>query len=182
MIWLWEIPDDYPEYAIGSYQTDVSPDRFLFRQCRPMPKDSPRPVVRFDCDIETLNAIGCLANSSQIPLVNEEIAELLLAEVENEIEFVPADVVCASTTVRGYRFVNVLTCVAAINKQESAFKLVPGTEKILSFDRLVLNDNALDGHLVARNSDYRSHLLVADALKVRLDKLGFVGLAFNEPH
>ena len=47
-IYLWEIPENYPERLIGRYERERSPDRFLFEKGIQLSKDqvSTLPIIK----------------------------------------------------------------------------------------------------------------------------------------
>jgi hypothetical protein len=79
MVYLWKIPDDYPESLLGEYDRDRGPDRFAFKQGRPLDESpSQRPRFRFACAAAKLSKLHDLGNNALVPLVSPFVAEVLL--------------------------------------------------------------------------------------------------------
>jgi hypothetical protein len=82
-MFLWEMPNEYPEELIGSYDETVSPNRFLFKSGGDVTMND-SPVVRFDCTRKELAGFDDLANSALVPLVSTRIQSLLLDRCPDE--------------------------------------------------------------------------------------------------
>jgi hypothetical protein len=175
---IWNIPDSYPERAIGEYDRAHSPDRFLFLGGRPL-GDLPPATIRFGVPADRLRKFDCLAHSGMIPLVSERLASVLIRVCLSDLELFPAVVHASDSELAGYSLVNVTREVAAVDYSESSFVPIPGTEAVMKFNRLRHISGVFDGIHIAREQDYHSHLLVSEYLADELLRLGATGLHFK---
>jgi len=178
MIYLWKIPDDYPEKLIGKYDRENSPDRFLYKKGESLSDDLKQPIFNFDVTCEELYQIDDLANNALVPLVSERLADVLQKAVPDDIQLIKAKVKTKDGELSGYSVLNVLNKVVGIDKKSSKYTLIPGTDKIMGFKYLKYNDDCLDVYNVARDEEYSSNLLISEALSNKLIamKLNQVGL------
>jgi len=167
-MFLWETPDNYPERLIGTYDRSTSPNRFLFRQGCPLPPLDSCPTVHFDCAARDIGSFDDLANSAMIPLVSERIQTILMTHAGADVEFVDIRIITRNGELSGYRLLNATNCVKAINHSASKYSLIPGTTSIMGFRELAVLPHALGTHALAREAEYKSHLLVSDVLAERL--------------
>jgi hypothetical protein len=177
-MFLWTSPDDYPESLIGTYDRKASPDRFLFKQGRRLEVPDVIPVVRFDCSTSELRGIDDLVSSAMVPIVSERIQELLRERAGQDVQLVDVHVRTRDGELSGYRIVNVTTLVKTIDHSASEYTLIPGTNAIMGFRKLVVFPDALGQHALARDAEYKSNLMVSDPLGEFLKglRLGGVGL------
>ena len=87
MVYLWEIPNEYPERFIGDYDRKNSPDRFLFKR-EVLPLELRRPIINYDASIQELRQSDDLSNNSMIPVVSKRLAEALLKFSPNDIQLI----------------------------------------------------------------------------------------------
>ncbi len=64
MVYLWKIPDEYPEKLIGEYDRENSPDRFIFKKGEILSSDLAKPVIMFDVSVQDLRELDDLANNA----------------------------------------------------------------------------------------------------------------------
>jgi hypothetical protein len=83
--------------------------------------------------------------------------------------------------IHEYRLLNICTILPAVNRERSKFRLIPNSDKIIAFERLVLIDECMKAHSLARCDEYKSYLLVADDLAISIRKAGIIGLQLTEP-
>lgn len=164
LTYLWTIQHDYPEELIGEYDRNVGPDRFLFRQGKPLECDK-RPTFRFRATRERLEEYDDLANNAMIPLVNGRVASILRAVCPNDCQLVNARVVTVSGELAGYAIVNVLSRASGIDHSASQYTLIPGTSAIMGFRKLQHKRGCLGSHELARDTEYMSHVLISERLR-----------------
>jgi hypothetical protein len=168
MPFLWEIPNDYPEEAIGEYVREVSPDRFLLRKACRLESSFGVATVRFEIGSEALRGFDHLPNSSMIPLVNLRLKSLIESVCPKDAEFFATKVITSDGELPGYSLLNVTWSVKATDMSQSSVVLIPGTRAIMKFNRLKFLEGCMGERLLARDSDYLSHLLVNESLAQRI--------------
>jgi hypothetical protein len=177
---IWQIPESYPEPAIGEYDRAASPDRFLFQQARPL-NDLPPPSIRFDVRADQLRKFDCLAHSGMIPLVSQRLSAVLSRVCPDDVQLFPAVVRAVDAELAGYSLVNATREVAAVDYADSSVVPIPGTDAVMKFNRLRHRLGVFDGIHIARERDYHSHLLISESLAGELLRMGFTGLQFTHP-
>lgn len=177
---IWEIPDRYPEHAIGEYDHTCSPDRFLFLQGRLL-EELPAATIKFGLKSDRLRTFDCLAHSGMIPLVSERLVSILAQTCPEDVQLFPAVVRAGDAEVAGYSLVNATRQVAAVDYADSSFVQIPGTKAVMKFNRLRHRPEAFEGIHIARERDYHSHLLVSEYLADELLRAGCTGLQFSHP-
>jgi hypothetical protein len=178
MTYLWRIPDSYPESLIGEYVRTIGPDRFMFRQGQKVPDDVGVPVVKFAAPLAKLLPYSCLANNAMIPLVNAELVTLLSSQAAAYIQLIKAKVEAEDGESDNFSILNLTSKIVGIDKSKSSFNMVPGTQKIMSVKRLSYVEGCLGSHMLARDADYLSHLLVSDELVEILNAGKLLGVEF----
>ena len=174
---LWRIPEDYPDECIGAYDKAASFDRFLLKHGQPINVAESRPVVRFDVTAERLRAYDCLPNTAQVPLISGRLIGALQELCESDFQSIPALVVATDTHLEDFAYLNVTTAVKAIDHARSMCRFVPGTEEIMSFRQLHYEPNCLGKQHLARDIEYRSHLLASDQVLLLVRRLQAKGVA-----
>lgn len=177
---IWEIPDSYPEEAVGEYEKASSPDRFLFRQGRRL-EDLPPPTIRFDVRADQLREFDCLEHNGTIPIVSQRVSEVLLRICRDDVQLFPAVIRAIDSELVGYSLVNATREVAAVDYANSSFIPIPGTKAVMKFNRLRHRPGVFDGIHLARERDCHSQLLVSETLADEILRLGFTGLHFMRP-
>lgn len=168
-MYLWMISADFPPHHIGSYMRKNSPDRFIYKKCVSA-GTAGVPSFEFDASSSEVRSYDDLANNAMVPLVSARIQKILVEVAGDDVELIPAHIVAADGEVEGYALVNVMAKVHATDRTMSEFTLVPGTEAIMGFRKLVLVDGSLGTHALARDTEYSSNLVVSERLAVRLRK------------
>lgn len=181
MIYLWEIPDNYPENLIGRYRRETSPDRFLFKKGEVLPDTIGNLEIEFDVCVKDLQMRDDLANSSMIPVVSSRLANALCELAPDDIQLFDVSISASDGNLEGYKLLNIVHKVDALDREQSEYSLIPGTDKILSFSKLTFKENGLLGHHLARDSSYNSHLLISDWLANKLNSLKFEGIGLYAP-
>lgn len=181
MIYLWRIPNEYPESLIGEYDKECSPDRFLFVQGERIGDGNAVPSFTFTGEPEVLKKFDVLPNNTMIPLISERVAQILTRVCRNDVELLTASVCAAGGKLSGFSLVNVLPRVASVDHGGSHFVLIPGTKQIMKFNRLRLKSEAMGTHHLAREAEFNSFILVSETLKQVFDSERVTGHAFVPP-
>lgn len=178
MLYLWKIPDDYPESLLGEYDRERGPDRFEFKRGKPLHKlPSERPRFRFTAPAARLRALHDLGNNALVPLVSPRVAGVLRQTCPNDVQLVSAVVTCNNDEViEDYSIVVVTRCVRGLDHEKSRYKCVPGTGSIMRFHQAVYRDGCLGSYDAARDEEYLSNLLISDRLHWLLQGLDGIGL------
>jgi|SRR5690606_24158497 len=181
MVYLWKIPDDYPEKLIGDYDRENSPDRFIFKKGEMLPSDLAKPVIKFDASVQELIELDDLANNAMVPVISERLAAVLAGWATEDIQLVDVVIKAKDGDLEGYKILNIVSKVFGIDKEQSKFTLVPGTDQIMSFRSLKYKDDCLKGHHLARDAEYSSNLMVSQALAERLMEMELKGVGLYLP-
>lgn len=177
MTLLWRIPEEYPEECIGTYDKVASFDRFLLKRGQPISVTESRPVVRFAVTAERLRAYDCLSNTAQVPLISGRLLGALQELCGCDFQAIPALVVATNTHMEDFAFLNVTTAIKAIDHARSTYTFVPGTKEIMSFRQLHYVPGCLGTRHLARDIEYRPHLLVSDEVFSLVRRLHANGVA-----
>jgi len=88
MIYLWRIPEDYPERHIGIYDRERSPDSYLFDEGVYLEEIIGTSIIRVDKDIEDLRIFDALDNNTMIPLINDRVIKILQSIAPSDVQFI----------------------------------------------------------------------------------------------
>jgi hypothetical protein len=181
MVYLWRVPDGYPQSLIGQYQREATLDRFLLKKGERLFGQVETPTIKFNGMLAQLRQFDCLANSALVPLVNEKCAAILTEVAPSDVQLVAAQVEAADGGAEEFSLVNITCKVQAIDRGRSVFSYVPGTQQIMSFRRLEYVESCLGEHALARDAEYLGHLLVAEPVAMRLKREGCKGIELLKP-
>jgi hypothetical protein len=181
MVYLWDIPNEYPEKLIGEYDRENSPDRFLFKKGELLPEDIGRPTFKFDADIAELKKLDDLSNNAMVPVISDRLASILIEVASKDIQLIDIVIKAKDGELEGYKLLNIINKVIGIDKSQSKFTFVPGTDQIMSFRYLKYKDGCLGEHALARDEEYSSNLIVSQALVEKLRELKVTGVALYLP-
>lgn len=164
-IYLWEIPENYPEKLIGRYERERSPDRFLFRegQVLSIAQVKPDPIIKFEVSMAQLEPYDCLDNTSSIPLVNQRLADLLINLAGDDIQLFDVKIECTDGELERYKILNVIHTVKGIDHEQSVyttFKLPRGGSMIGTIRKLVYKPGCMGNHHLAKDEEMKDNLLV----------------------
>lgn len=181
MVYLWKIPDEYPETLIGEYDRENSPDRFIFKRGEMLSSDLEKPFIKFDASVQDLRELDDLANNAMVPVINGRLAAILADLAPEDIQLIDVVINAKDGELEGYKIVNIISKVIGIDKEQSKFTLVPGTDQIMSFRSLKYRDDCLKGRHLARDAEYSSNLIVSQALAERLMDMKLKGVGLYLP-
>lgn len=181
MVYLWKIPDEYPEKLIGEYDRKHSPDRFIFKKGERLPLGLVEPIIKFDASIEELKELDDLANSAMVPVVSERLASILMELASQDIQLLDVVIEAKNGKLGGYKILNVVSKVTGIDRECSKFMFVPGSDQIMSFRFLKYKANCLNNHCLARDAEYSSNLMVSQSLAEKLMEMKLKGVGLYLP-
>ncbi|QHE54032.1 imm11 family protein [Pontibacillus sp. HMF3514] len=178
MLWIWSVPDNFPNNKIGEYVKESGTDRFIFREGRLLTENINPPKVVFECSEDELTDV--LPNSGHLILVSRKVLEILEKECPQDIQAFNANIYIGDKKIPNYCLINVVNSLGVVNKEESEFTSIKGTNAILKFDKIIYRFNNLPNkHHIVRNADYKSHVIVSDNIKDAFKKNGVHGVEFN---
>lgn len=177
MIYIWEIRDDYPESLIGEYDRERGPDRFSYKQGKilgELPTSPPR--FRFDASSKSICSLNDLANNAMVPLISSSVAAILARTCPDEVQLVPAEIICKDRAVDGYSIVVVTRRVLGLDHALSKYDCIPGTQAIMRFESAVYKKDCLGELNIARDEEYLSNILVSERLRNALSGIADLGI------
>ncbi|GIW80227.1 MAG: hypothetical protein KatS3mg105_2034 [Gemmatales bacterium] len=177
MVYLWKIHDDYPETLLGEYDRNRGPDRFAFKQGKPLtelPSEPPRFI--FNAPIKKLRQFHDLGNNALVPLVSPALANILRKTCPNDVQLLPAEISCKDGTIDDYCVVVITHSVRGLDHEKSIYTLAPGSKSIMGLRKAVYRDECLGSHDAARDAEYLSNLLISDRLHAAFAGLNGLGL------
>jgi len=183
MIYMWVFPEDTKNKDIGVYNSEISPDRFLLRQGKQLTETEfqPKPTVEFEITMKKVQQFDCLANNTLIPIVSQRLRMLLENIAPDDVQFFPAKLTCKDGVLENYYFLNATYCVKGIDHERSEYSTMLDLPNILSFRYVVYKPNCLGIHYLARDEEYKGHLLVNDAIKHLFEKHKITGAWIVRP-
>ncbi|MCG1021467.1 imm11 family protein [Sutcliffiella horikoshii] len=178
VFWIWSVPEDYPNNRIGEYIEGSGTDRFLFREGKKLLKEEVvSPKIIFECDEKYLYDV--LPNNGFLLIVSEKVIEILNENCPDDIQIFEASVYAKNGRVPNYFLLNVLNSIEVLDKVESKYTTIRGTDAILSLDKIVYKGNLEHHYHILRNKDYKSHVLVSDSIKTAFEKKRVKGVQFE---
>ena len=185
MIYIWVFPEETKNKEIGVYLDKLSPDRFLLMESRPLLDNEFQsiPNIEFEVTKNQMRKFDCLSNNTLVPLVNQRVRLLLENVASTDVQFLPAKLLCSDGELDGYFFVNVISKVAAVDYDKSDIMLikVPDTEDLNLMNHPVYKPNALGEHLLARDQDHDSDILVSPKIKELFERHKITGAWIARP-
>ncbi len=180
MIYLWEIPEYYPEKLIGEYDRTCSPDRFMLAEGEPIDKCDLATIRFIEASLPKLMRYDVLPNSSMLPLVNLKVRKILKEKAPEECQFLNAKIIASDGETDDYNIVVSTKKQDILNKDDSKYSLVSGTDAIMGFTTLRYYSDLFKYNL-AREANYLSHLLVSQSLRDALENANISGLYLPTP-
>lgn len=181
MISLWVEPFDFPEKTFGKYQEDHSPDSFSLRACKPLNEPTTLRFV-FGVDGRKVRRYGVLPNYARIPLVNAVVADILKSLcAPTDLQFLDAVLETRDSQITEYKAFNALRLAECIDHDASKYTLIPDSNAIMSFQKLVFKPACLGDAHIARDREFLPHLLVSETLAERLRREKIKGVSLVSP-
>jgi|GEM_PF-1447118 len=167
-IYLWEIPETYPDNQIGRYERERSPDRFLFEKGVFLNKEqvSTKPILKYGLSKDQLINYDCLINSATLPVVNNRVVDILTEIAGDDIQLFDVTIECKDGELTGYKLVNITHTIKAIDLEQSIYsirQLPRGNTMIANIKRLVFRANCMDQHQLIRDEE-TGHQLASQAI------------------
>ena len=164
MTYIWQIHDSYPELMIGEYDRKNGHGRFLLKKGQRLGDEIGPWRFTFQALVANLRKLDDLANNTLVPLISPRLAKLVLAITDQDAQLLPVEIDASDGTIREYRLLNVLAQLPAVDRSVSEFSLIPGSNEVMKFRKLVLLEGCLGDHQLARCKEYSSYLLVSDKM------------------
>ena len=182
-MYLWRYLEDYPHKLVGEYDEENSPDRFLFENSKKLNlKD--KPIVNFEAKKEEVLIFDDIDNNAggAIKIVSPKLAFILEKYAKDDIELVDVILRTENGDILDYKIVHVIKEVEALNKEESIFSYIPGSNDtaIMSFRKLRLFDDKLKDVNIALLTEYKSYILISDYLKEKIEDFNGVSIFKDE--
>lgn len=178
MLWIWSVPEDFPNKRIGEYVKGSGTDRFMFREGRELTEQIVPPKIVFECLEKHLNDV--LPNSGLLLIVSKKIVEILAEICPQDIQVFEANVYIGENKIPNYYLLNIVNAVEVVDKSKSEYTTIKGTDAILNFKKIVYKFDVLpNNHHIVRNLDYKSHVLVSDVLKEVFERNNIKGVQFT---
>ncbi len=163
MVYLWKIPDDWPEELIGKYVRSESIDRFELTQGTSIAPNSP-VVLSFDVPKSNLTCLDDLPNTSMVPVVNSRIADVLWSCASEDCQLLSTRVETSDGVISGFWTVVATKKLPIMDLRRSVFSVIPGTESVMGIQNLVCNKDPLCNAQMARDIQYLPNLFISDEL------------------
>jgi len=177
MVFLWRIPERFPEGMIAKYKRTVSPDRLAFLGASPIDVTSLHVELEFGGTSTELATLDALPNDAQVPVVGPRLARLLEAKARDDVQLIPATVHTRDgARDTGFNLVNIKHSVHAIDRSRSVVSTIAGTSQVRGFRKLVHKEDCLGPRMIARDADYLVHILVNQALMHEIRRIGATGV------
>lgn len=177
MLWVWSIPEDFPNKRIGEYVKGSGTDRFVFREGRGLTEQIVPPKIVFECSEKDLNDV--LPNSGLLLIVSKKVIDILTGICPQDIQVFEANVYIGEKKISNYYLLNIVNAVEVLDKSKSEYTTIKGTNAILKFKKIVYKFDVLpNNHHIVRNLDYKSHVIVSDVIKEVFERNNIKGVQF----
>ena len=178
MLWMWSVPENFPNKKIGQFVKGNGTDRFVFREGRELTEPIECPKIVFECSGDSLNDV--LPNSGSLLVVSKKVIDILHRICSKDVQVFEANVYIGEKKIPEYYLLNIVSAVKVIDKTKSEYSTIKGTDAILSFNKIVYDVEILpNNHHLVRNEDYKSHVLVSDHLKKEFERHNIKGVQFT---
>ncbi len=177
MLWLWAIPNTYPNKRIGTIVKNSGTDRFEFLKGTIMDDsivESPR--INFKCDEKYL--LDVLPSNGGLLIVSEKVLQILKKLCPEDIQEFKANVFAKEKFIDGYFLLNITNTVDVFDSEKCEFSKYMGA--ITAIKKIAYKTDSLSEHDIARNAEFKSHVLVSDRLKDIFEKEKIKGVEFRD--
>ena len=105
-----------------------------------------------------------------------------MKHAEEDVQFFDAKMECADGVCLDYKMLNVTHSIKGIDHEKSTYSKMKLAEQIAGFQNVVYKKGCLSEHQLARDQEYKGHLLVSQALfdVFTLEKIAGVRLVTPE--
>ncbi|MBA4695878.1 MAG: hypothetical protein H2069_00635 [Legionella sp.] len=177
MTYIWFLSDRYPQKMIGIYDDKASPNRYLFAQGLLIKENPGKVVIRLPkITKDQVSKFNNIENSAGLPLVDKKIREILDDLAEFDVQYFDAIVECKDGIIEDYSIVNATNAVMAVDHTRAQYSYFSDSTDIRRFQHLAFQPHCLGNHLLARNKEFRSHLLVSRLLVEAFKKNKITGI------
>ncbi|WP_291581513.1 imm11 family protein [Clostridium sp. UBA6640] len=178
MIWIWSIPDEWPNKRIGIALKNTGTDRFEFLEGKILDENTTVcPNVVFDCEEKFLSDV--LPNSGSLLIVSRRVLNIIENLCKCDYQVFEANIFVGKNKVNGYYLLNILNPIEILDKSKSVFVTMKNSNAIFKFRKIVYKEDDLINHSIARNADYVPHVLVSQELKEIFEKEKIKGVEFR---
>lgn len=176
MIWLWGIPNSYPDKRIGVYIKNSGTDRFEFLKGVTLDdKNIVPPRINFSCDERHL--VDVIPSSGNLIIISEKVLNLLNDMCPNDIQPFKANIFVNDKQIEGYYLLNIINTIEVFDNEKCEFSKYMGA--ITSIKKIVYKTDNLSGHDIVRNAEFKPHVLVSDRLKSTFERKKIKGVEFR---
>lgn len=117
-----------------------------------------------------------LANNAMVPLVSSRVTAILTVSCPDEVQLIPAEVVCKDGALGGYSIVVVTNRIRGLDHTKSKYKSMQGVKAIMGFESALYREDCLGLLSAARDDEYLSNLLVSERLREELSSIKDLGI------
>jgi len=180
---MWVFPANTKNKDIGEYKHELSFDSFFLEQGRQLSQFEcqPKPTVEFLITMKRVQQFDCLANNALVPLVSQRLRMLLENIAPDDVQFIPAKLACKDGVLENYYFLNATHCVKGLDHEKSDYHKMLTVDVIGGFRYAVYKPHCLGAHYLARDEEYKGHLLANDAIKKLFEKHKIMGAWIVRP-
>ncbi len=182
MIYIWVIINNYPESMFGAWDQEKSGLWYKFSNHTLVSNEVGAPIITFKKPIARIKKYDNLITDTLLPIVNKKMRDILDKICPNDVQYCDVDINCQDGKLEGYKIVNILSSVKAIDHERSKYDFIPGTNDtaIMGFQHFVLKQNTLsdEGVHFARDSEVTSNILISDVLANEFKKNKVTGVSF----
>ena len=178
MIWIWRIPNKWPNKRIGIVLKNTGTDRFEFLEGKILDENTTVcPNVVFDCEEKFLSDV--LPNNGALLIVSRRVLNIIENLCKCDYQVFEANVFVGKNKVNGYYLLNILNSIEILDKSKSVFTTIKNSNAILKFEKIVYKEEDLINLSIARNADYLQHVVVSQELKEVFEKEKIKGVEFR---
>lgn len=178
MIWMWNIPNTWPDKRIGTVNEETGTDRFEFLNGNVLDKNEiVSPDIVFECQEKFLYDV--LPNSGSLLIISERLLNIMKNLCEDDFQVFKANVFVKNKKIDGYYLINIVNKIEVLDKQNSIYTTILDTDAILNLKKVVYKQDNLLNHHIVRNLDCLSNVLVSEKLKEIFDKEKIKGVEFR---
>jgi hypothetical protein len=112
------------------------------------------------------------------PVISARFKTLLLAEKVTHLEFCPVQLIHTKTQEidNTYSFLNILDNVLCLDREASEYEVFPGSDEVISIEKLVLEEEKLRGRDLVRLHESPVTILVSPRLRNAIEAAGLTGI------
>ena len=180
MFWRWEQPNIVSQKQIGTCikKNNISTNILKFSKKVDLYEFKENIDIIFECDSDKL--LDVLPNSDLLLIVSQNLLNILIKYCSNDFDYTEVKIITKNkASDKKYFLLNILNEIHVIDKDKSLFKTLRGSNRILSFKKIVYNTDNIGNYHIARNADYHLHLLISNDLKNILIENNITGLSFS---